>query len=63
MRSRELHWQIYTAPHRDPKKLSKNIDQFWPLKGVKKSGPTEKQKEAFFEAMKEYKEKTKNKES
>lgn len=62
MRLRDLSWTIYTAPHRDPKKLAKTINQYWPLEDNKqKAGPSDKVKENFMKAYKEWQEKSKAK--
>lgn len=36
LRLRELSWITYVAPHQDPKKMKKSINQFWPLSKEKK---------------------------
>lgn len=53
MELRETLWQIYTAPHRDPKKMKKHINQFWPI-SKKGTGPTEEMIKAIEEAQIEY---------
>ena len=53
MQLRELAWITYVAPHQDPKKMKKSIDQFWPING-KKSKVTEKMIKAMEEAQKQY---------
>ena len=59
MKLRELTWQVYTAPHRDPKKLKKNINSFWPIDGGNQGEVTEQHKAAYLDAWKEYQEKLK----
>ena len=61
---RELIWNIYTAPHRDPKTMKKTIGAFWPIeKDNKGPGPTEKMIQAFKEAQIKYLEEKKKKEN
>ena len=50
---RELAWITYIAPHSDPKKMKKSIDQFWPI-GKKKGKVTDKMIKAMEEAQKRY---------
>ena len=53
---RELMWTTYTAPHLDPKKLSKRKEQFMPLPSDKKqgSGVSEAMKELFIQEYKKW---------
>jgi len=48
-RLRELMWTCYTAPHLDPKKMSKRKEQFMPLPSDKKqnNGVSDAMKEIF----------------
>ena len=50
---RELAWITYIAPHSDPKKMKKSIDQFWPI-SKKKGKVTDKMIKAMEEAQKRY---------
>lgn len=53
---RELMWTCYTAPHLDPKKLSKRKEQFMPLPSDKKNigGVSEAMKEIFLNEFKKW---------
>lgn len=51
-------WTCYTAPHLDPKKLSKRKEQFMPLPSDKKeiSGVSETMKQLFLNEYKKWQE-------
>lgn len=49
---RELAWVTYIAPHQDPKKMKKSKNAFWPMD--KKTGVTDKMREAMIQAQIEY---------
>jgi hypothetical protein len=58
---RELMWTCYTAPHLDPKKLSKRKEQFMPLPSDKNNvgGVSDAMKEIFLNEYRKYIEITK----
>ena len=37
LKLRELAWVTYIAPHQNPKKMKKTIEQFWSLKKKRKT--------------------------
>lgn len=62
--NRELAWISYIAPHQDPKKMKKNIKQFWPLPyddEINTDDKKDKRKQAMLKAMKQYQEEVKKK--
>lgn len=52
LKLRELSWVTYISSNLDPKKMAKNIEQFWPLKPKKRV--SDKAKQALIEAQLKY---------
>lgn len=54
---RELMWNIYIAPHLDPKAMAKRKESFMPLPSDRKSGVvSDKMKELFIKEYKKWQE-------
>lgn len=54
LRLRELAWITYVAPHQDPKKMKKSIEQFWPLRKKSSKKDAERMRARMEQAMQDY---------
>ena len=62
MKTREIAWITYIAPHQDPKKMKKTINAFWPVDHPKIS-TTELMRERMKKAYEDYKNQVKAKQN